>query len=166
MVSFVSLPLFAGLIILQSAVISRMPLLQGTADLSLLVIIAWSFQEKVKNAWQWAVIAGILGSLATALPFGTLAIAYLGASTLTLALKRRVWKGPILAMLIATLLGSLLFHITTYLAVTTTGLIISPIQAIELILLPGTLLNILICIPVFIIVRDFANFLYPNELEV
>ncbi len=162
----ISFPLFAGLVILQSAIISRMPLLQGTADLVLLCLVAWAIQDKVHNAWQWAVVAGVIASLATALPFGTLLIAYLLITSLAQAIKRRIWKAPLLAMLATTLIGSVIVYLISYLAVSAKGILLPFFQVIELVVLPGTLLNLLLAVPVFILVRDLAGWLYPEELEV
>ena len=162
----IAFPLFTGLVILQSAIVSRMPLLQGTADLVLLFLMAWSIQERVKNAWQWAVVAGGMASLATALPFWTLPIGYLIVFGVAQALKRRIWKAPLLAMLATTLAGTILLNLISYLAVSTKGIFLPFFQVIELVMLPGVLLNMLLAIPVYILVRDLAGWLYPEELEV
>jgi len=162
----ISFPLFASLVILQSAIISRMPLLQGTADLVLLFLISWAIQEKVSNAWQWAVVAGVIANIATALPFGTLLIAYLLITSLAQLIKRRIWKAPLLALLATTLIGSVIVNLISYLAVSTKGILLPFFQVIELVILPGTLLNLLLAIPIYILVRDLALWLYPEELEV
>jgi hypothetical protein len=162
----VSIPLFIGLVMLQSAVISRMPLLQGTADLVLLVLIAWALQERVKTAWHWAIVASIFASTSTALPFGTLILAYLLVTGFAIYIRRRIWKAPMLAMLASAFTGTVITLIISYLAVTITGVLIPPILVLNLVILPGVLLNLLLSIPVFILVRDFANWVYPEELEV
>jgi cell shape-determining protein MreD len=162
----VSIPLFAGLVIFQSAIMSRMQMLQGTADLVLLFLIAWAIQNQVQNSWQWAVVAGLIGSMATALPFGTLLIIYLIVTRLGLIIKTRVWKAPLLAMLATTFIGTIAHYFVSYLAVTTKGIFLPPLQVIELVVLPGILLNIILAIPVYVLVRDLANWLYPEELEV
>jgi hypothetical protein len=48
---------------------------------------------------------------------------------------------------------------------TISGVIIPMTSAMNLILLPGLLLNLILAIPVFSIVHDLAGWLYPEELE-
>ena len=71
-----SIPIFAVLLMLQTAVFSRVPLLQGTTDLVLLAVVAWALQRKVQTAWQWAIVAGVMVSFVSAMPFGTLLLGY------------------------------------------------------------------------------------------
>jgi hypothetical protein len=46
------------------------------------------------------------------------------------------------------------------------GVSVSFIDMFNLILLPSLLLNLILAIPVFSIMRDVAGWLYPEELEV
>src|SRR4030042_5013604 len=165
MSNLVGLFLFGVLAILQSTIVSRMPLLNGTADLILLFIVAWALQDRVESAWQWCLIGGIFASLYSALPFCSLVIAYLVATGIARLLKRRIWKAPFLAMLAATFLGTLVTQLISVLARFISGGSIPLINVLNLILLPGILLNLILAIPVFSIMHDMAGWLYPEELE-
>jgi len=165
MINLVGLILFGLLAILQSTIVTRMPLLNGTADLILLFIVAWALQDRVESAWQWCLIGGIFASLYTALPFGSLVIAYLIGTGIARRLKRRVWKAPFLAMLAATFIGTLVVHLITLIARLIMGVNIPVTSVLNLILLPGLLLNLILAIPVFSIMHDMAGWLYPEELE-
>jgi rod shape-determining protein MreD len=165
MINLVGVILFGILAILQSTIVSRMQLLNGTADLLLLFIVAWALQDRVESAWQWCLIGGIFASLYSALPFGTYVIAYLIATGIARILKRRVWKGPFLAMLAATFLGTLVVQLVSLVARLVTGVNIPMTSALNLILIPGMLLNLLLAIPVYSIMHDLAGWLYPEELE-
>ena len=77
---------------LQSVAVSRLSLLHGTADLPLLAVIAWRFHERVTTAWQWTLIAGLLVSVLSALPFSTFFWAYLLVTAVARIFRRRVWK--------------------------------------------------------------------------
>jgi len=57
----VAFPILALAVILQSAIVSRISLLSGYADLVLVIVIGWALQEGVTTAWHWAVLAGALG---------------------------------------------------------------------------------------------------------
>ncbi len=166
MVYLVGFLLFGILAILQSTIVSTMPLLNGTADLILLFIIAWALQDRVENTWVWCLIGGVFASLYSALPFGIYILAYLACAILARLLKRRIWKAPFLAMLAATFIGTLIVQVFAFTARTISGVSISILNVLNLIILPSLLLNLLLAIPIYAITRDMANWLYPEELKV
>jgi rod shape-determining protein MreD len=152
--------------IIQSTIVSRVPLLNGTADLILLMIIAWALQDRVDTYWQWCLIGGIFASLYSALPFGLYIVAYLLCVGISRLLKRRIWKAPFLAMLTGTFIGTLVVLLISLAVRILSGVSMSYLSVINLILLPSVLLNLILAIPVFSIMRDLSNWLYPQELEV
>lgn len=149
---------------LQVAIISQITLLNGHADLLLLVLCGWTIQERVQNPWQWLVIGGLLTQFVSALPFGVPLIGYAAAVGVTLFLRRRLWQSPIFGMLLAVFLTSLLNFGIQWFALTLAGSNLPIVTVINNILLPGTLLNLLMAIPVYGWVRDLAEWLYPEEL--
>ncbi len=151
--------------ILQTAVFSRITLIAGTTDLILLFLIAWSLQEEVKNAWLWAAVAGILISLVSAMPFFAPLIGYLGAVGLSKMLQRRVWRIPILAMFIVTLLGTLFQQALYVLALQVQGAPLSWAQSFDAVILPGILLNFIFALPIYAIANDLVGRIYPLEVE-
>jgi len=166
MKNLVGLFLFGVLAIFQSTIVSTMPLLNGTADLILLFIVAWALQDRVDSAWQWCLIAGIYASIYSAVPFGSFIIAYMICVGIARLLKRRIWKAPFLAMLAATFICTLVVQLISLGARLITGVSIPFINVLNLILLPSLILNLILAIPVFSIMHDMANWLYPEELEV
>jgi rod shape-determining protein MreD len=166
MKNLVGLILFGILAIIQSTIVSTMPLLNGTADLILLFIIAWALQDQVDSAWQWCLIGGIFASLYSAIPFGSFIPAYLICVGIARLLKRRIWKAPFLAMLAATFICTLVVLLISLSARLFTGVSIPLMSVLNLIILPSLLLNLILAIPVFSIMRDMAVWLYPEELEV
>jgi rod shape-determining protein MreD len=166
MKNLLGLILFGILAIIQSTIVSTMPLLNGTADLILLFIVAWALQDRVDSAWQWCLIGGIFASLYSALPIGSFIIAYMICLGIARFLKRRIWKAPFLAMLAATFICTLLVQLLSLGIRFLTGVSIPLMNVLNLILLPSLLLNLILAIPVFAIVRDLAHWLYPEELEV
>ncbi len=166
MKNIVGLLLFGILAVIQSTIVSNIPLLNGTADLILLFIIAWALQDRVDSAWQWCLIGGILVSLYSALPFGAYIVAYFICVGIARLLKRRIWKAPFLAMLAATFVGTVVVAVISLVARMLGGVSLPIISVLNLILLPSLLLNLLLAIPIFAIMHDMAGWLYPAELEV
>ena len=58
--NLVAVPVILLTVILQSAVISRVYLLSGSADLPLVMLAAWALQDGVDSAWHWAIATGLL----------------------------------------------------------------------------------------------------------
>ncbi len=165
MAILISIPLFIVLTILQSAIVSRMPLLHGSADLFLLVVIAWALQERVRIAWHWSLVAALMMGFVSSLPYYVPLITYLGITGLTVLIRRRIWKVPILAMVVITLTGTLFSHIISALAVRLGGARLPWLDVLQLITLPSLLLNLLLAAPVYAIVGDIAQWVYPEEIE-
>jgi rod shape-determining protein MreD len=165
MTILVALPLLGVLLVLQSAVFSRIPLLHGTADLVLLAIIAWALQKRVQTAWHWGIIGGLLVSFVSALPLGVVMGGYLLAVGLALALRSRVWQVPVLAMMVATFFGTMIVHLITMVVLRVSGVPLPWLQTLNLVILPSVLLNLLLALPFYVMLGDLARWLHPEELE-
>jgi rod shape-determining protein MreD len=154
------------LLILQSVLVSRLPLLHGTADIILLVLVAWALQEKVKHAWGWALIAGLMVSLISAMPYFSPLIGYLLIVGIARFLQRHVWQMPILAMFVATVVGTLIQQALFYVVLQIHGTPLPLSESLSLIILPSALLNLLLSLPVYALVSDLANWVYPVEVQI
>lgn len=163
--TLLAIPVLGGLMILQTSLLSRFPLLQGSSDLVMLAVIAWALQKRVETAWQWCIIGGLIFSLVSALPVGVALIAYSLVTVLALLLRRHVWQAPILAMLLTTFLGTLIMHVIALAAIAVSGTSLPLGEVVNFITLPSLLLNLLLAIPVYAIIHDLAKWLYPEELE-
>ncbi len=161
----ISIPILSAVVILQTAVLSKMQLLQGSADLMLLVLTAWSLQKQVKTAWLWSLVGGTMVSLVSAMPFGVLLGGYLLVTALTLFLRQHIWKAAFLTMLLAVFCGTLILHSLSLLARWLTGASLPALAVFNLITLPSLLLNLLLSLPVYLVIRDLADWLHPEEIE-
>jgi len=164
--TLIAIPILGVLVIVQSSIFSRIPLLQGTPDLVLLAILAWALQKKVDTAWQWCIIGSLMVTLVSALPLGAVFVGYGIATAIALALRRRIWQIPLLAMFIVTFLGTVILNGISLLALWLTGNPVPVLESLNLITLPGILLNLLLAIPAYGLLHELAGWLYPEELEV
>lgn len=153
------------LAVLQTAIFSRLPLLNGTADLFLLVITAYALQERVTDPWLWAVIGGLVVSFITALPFPTTLVAYLFVTALALLLRRRVWQTPALAMFAIVFIGTLVVQGFSVAVLKIFGTPIDLGDAMNLVILPSLMLNMLLALPVHAMIADLVPWVYPMDLE-
>lgn len=152
--------------ILQTTIFSQARLVSGTADMILLFLAAWSLQEHVKNGWIWTVISGILISLVSAMPYFAPLIGYVGVVAISKGLQRRVWRTPLLAMLIVVLLGTFFQQSLYVLVLQISGAPISWLESLDRVILPSALLNLIFSLPIYAIAKDLAGRIAPQEVEV
>lgn len=164
--NIIGIPLLALAVIVQSSIASQFSLLAGSADLVLVIMAAWALQEGVTTAFQWAFLGSIMMGLASHLPWFIYLSGYFGVVFLALLLQQRVWQVPLLAMFSVTFLGTLLVHLLTYGYLVLTGDPLPFGDSMGLITLPSVLLNMLVAIPIFSMMRDLAHWVFPNVEEV
>ncbi|MBN1535347.1 MAG: hypothetical protein JW908_01355 [Anaerolineales bacterium] len=164
--TIIAIPVFGILIILQSTIINRMALLQGTPNVLLLTVVAWALHKRVRTPWHWCIIGGLVYTIASSLPFGVALIGFIMITGVTLFLRRHTWQVPLLIMLILSFIGTILFQGICLLGVKISGNPIPVMDAIGLIILPSVILNIIFAIPIYAIISDLANWVYPEEIEV
>ena len=163
MKNLVALPILALAFMLQTAVVSRITLLSGSADLVLLILVSWALQEQVETAWHWAALAGLMAAFVSGLPPVVLLIAYLLAVSLARYVLRQIWQTPVLALFTVTFFSTLLLHLITYLSLLFRGTSVSFGDALALITLPSVFLNFLLALPVHSFIRDLALWVSPVE---
>ena len=157
----ISIPIILLAVILQSAVISRVTLLSGVADLPLVMLAAWAMQDQVETAWHWAVAAGSLVGFISGMPWFIPMIAYLVVVLLAQLLQQRVWQAPLLAMFLVSFVGTVVLHLLSLGYLQLMGAPLQIPDVLGLITLPAVLLNLLIAIPVYAVMRDLAGWAYP-----
>jgi rod shape-determining protein MreD len=150
---------------LQTVIISRLPLLSGTADLVLLVLLAWSLQAKVRHSWVWALVGGLMVSYVSAMPMFTPLIGYMIVVGIARIFQRRIWQIPILAMFAATVLGTFLIQILDIVVLFISGRSIPFQDSFTFVTLPSALLNLLLALPIYALMTDVAKWVYPQEVE-
>lgn len=165
MAILIALPILSFLAIFQAAVVSRLPLLQGSADLVLIVLIAWALQERVRSAWQWAVLGGFIVGFISVIPLMVPLLSYLAITALALLVRRRIWETPILAMFFLTLIGSLVSQLASW-AYLSIGTPLPVLDVLRLILLPSVILNLILAAPIYAVIKDLAEWVYPEDLAI
>lgn len=160
--NLVAIPLLALIVIVQSAIVPSFSLLSGYADVLLVLLAAWALQEGVHTSLQWAFLGSVMLSLVSHLPWYIYLASYAGMVLLARVLQARVWQVPLLAMFIVTFLGTILMHLLTYTYLFFSGHPLPLGDTMGLVTLPSVLLNLLIAIPLFGMMRDLARWVYPS----
>ena len=164
--NLVAVPVILLTVILQSAVISRVYLLSGIADLPMVMLAAWALQEEVDSAWHWAAATGLLVGFISGISWLVPFSGYLAIVVLARIFQRRVWQAPLLAMFSITFLGTITLSFLSIVALRLAGVDLPIGDVLGLLTLPAVLLNMLIAIPVYAVMRDLARWVYPSpEVE-
>ncbi len=161
--NIVAFPLLGLAIILQSSIVSQMRLISGYADLPLLMLAAWALQERVKSAWHWASVACLMIGFVSGMPWPVVVVGYLGVIFLAQILQKRVWQAPMLAMFSVTFIGTLFIHTLSFVVLRVLGTPLPIADVANLITLPSLLLNMLFSIPIYAMMRDLSQWVYPQE---
>jgi rod shape-determining protein MreD len=163
MTALLSIPILGFLTILQSAVVSRLPLSQGTADLILVFLVAIALQKNLKYTWIWSISGGLFVDFFSGLPFGVFTISYLTVTGLSVFLRDRIWRFSFLMQLLVVLVGTVISHGISYLILFLQGASLPIIQVLQFITLPSLILNIMLSLPIFLLTQDVINQFQPVE---
>ncbi len=159
--NLIAIPLLALVVILQSAVVPMFALLSGTADVLLVILAAWARQDGVTTAFQWALLGSLMISLLSHLPWFIYLIGYGSVVLLARILQKRVWQVPLLAMFSVTFLGTLFMHVMSFAYLRLYGNSAPISDTLGFITLPSVLLNLLLAIPLFGMMRDLSRWVFP-----
>jgi len=159
--NLIAVPVIILAVILQSAIVSGVKLLSGFADLPLVMLAAWALQDEVETAWHWAIATGALVGFVSGISWLVPMASYLAVVTLAQVLQRRVWQAPLLAMFSVTFLGTIGLSIISLVVLRFSGIPLVIADVFGLLTLPGILLNMLMAIPVYAVMRDLARWVYP-----
>jgi len=164
--NLIAVPVILLTVILQSAVVSRVYLLSGIADLPLVMLAAWALQDQVDSAWHWAAATGLLVGFISGISWIVPVLGYIAVVLLAQILQRRVWQAPLLAMFSITFLGTIIVSALSLMVLRFSGVPLPISDVFGLLTLPGVLLNMLLAIPVYAVMRDLARWVYPSpEVE-
>jgi hypothetical protein len=161
----IGLPIMLFAAILQSSVISSLNLISGSADIIILVIIAWTINERVRNAWIWAALGILFTSVFSSMPFFVYLFSYGSVFWISDLFHRKIWQAPLLIMLGVSLVGTFLEQGLAMLALQLNGIAFSFSKAFSQIFLPSLLLNLLLAIPVFAVFHYLAKKVYSEKME-
>ena len=161
--NLVAAPVILLAVMMQSAIVSRIYVLSGIADLPLVMLAAWALQDEVNTAWQWAVATGLLVGFVSGIAWFVPVISYLIVVILAQFLQRRVWQAPLLAMFVITFLGTIVLYLLSFVTLRLSGVPLSVSDTLGLLTLPGVLLNILLAIPAYAVMRDLSRWVHPSS---
>jgi len=164
-ITLTGIPLVILLVIVQTSVISRLDISYGMIDLVLVTLIAVGIHPKSRYIVYWFLFAGFLLAIISPVRLMYPLIPYVITGITVEILRKRIWRIPLLLMAILTFLGSLLTQIFAYLTIYFTQTQLPFTDSLFQVSLPSITLNILICIPVYLVIKDWGDTIFPQEVE-
>jgi rod shape-determining protein MreD len=158
-----SIPTLILVAILQSVVVSRLPLNQGVADLMLVLLTAIAMQKRIHTAWQWSIVGGLVTDYLSGLPFGIFTISYLIATALATLLRERIWRFTFLMQLLVVLVGTVISQGLSFIVLFLQGSSLDLVTVLRVITMPSIILNFMLSLPIFVLTGDILDQISPQE---
>jgi hypothetical protein len=152
--------------VLQNSIVTRLQMLEGAADLVLLVLVSWIMLSDRKHHWQLGIFAGLLVGLSSAIPWWIPVVSYTIFVLAVTYVQRRVWQVPIWLMLTATFFGTLVIYSVEVFYLWITAVSLNLVEVLNIVILPSVVLNMLAALPVYGLVGEIAKRIFPKEVEV
>jgi len=161
----IGIPTIIFLVILQSTIVSRLNLSFGSTDIVMLVLIALGLQQNTKRTILWFAIGGSMMAIFSAIPLMYPLIPYIIISLIIDYLKKRIWKIPLLLMILVSFVGTVICNSMAFVIISITRVPLPITESINSVILPSVALNIVLGIPIFLLVRDWSKWLNPRDEE-
>ena len=158
-------PILFLCMMLQMVVVNKLPILYGYADIILLVIIVYAMHSGAKNAWFWAILAGLFYGYVSKIPLLIPVIVFSSIILASKYIKSRIWQMPILAYIFLVIMGTFLFQILSLIGLKFNGSAIPIMETINVIVIPSVLLNLIFAVPVYYIFNDFLDVVFLERSE-
>jgi len=134
----------------------------GHPSLVLVFIVSWALLTPPSDAIPWALMGGVLADLLSIAPLGASSLAYVLAVGAIHTTFGQIHHRNILFPPLAAALATTISHIVLFIILILFGHIGFSIEALLGWVLPSTLLNLLLIIPVFRIMGRIVAFFRPQ----
>ena len=159
----IGLPILAVAGFIQVGFFGQIRLINGTSDLILLCLVAWTINDKPKYSWILVIAGGLIMSYISAMPMNGYIWMYLIIWLIIRFIKMRVWQMPLILMLFVTILGTLLISAGTLGLLFLQNASVNYLDALRTIIIPSLVMNLLLAIPVYAFLNDVINTIFVNE---
>lgn len=163
---YVAVPVLLLAAALQASVFNRIRFLSGGFDLVLIIVLAWSLVQRGNDGPVWALVGGLFADVLSGGPPGAFTLA-LSVVTLAVALTEgRFYKTNFIVALIASVLGTLLFHLLYLTVLIAFGYPINLTDALALSTFPSAILNFLLMMPVYQAAKWLSAIVNPPKVDI
>lgn len=161
---YLAVPVLLLFSVFQISVISRIQLINGTADIILLTIAAWGIRDKNRSVFLWGLVGGLFISITSSMPLLTPIIPYMVIAILTQIFQTRIWQAPIISVIVVVIIGTLFQHVFNLFVLLIDGLELNWLTALQVVTLPTIFLNLILLFPVYILINDLRKWATREEI--
>jgi hypothetical protein len=151
--------------VLQNSIVTRLQMLQGAADLVLLVLVSWVLLADEKRHWHWGLLAGWLVGISSAVPFWVPIIGYVSFVLIISWVQRQVWQVPIWLLVTSTFFGTIFILGLEIMYMWFTAVPYDLLEMLNIVVLPSLVLNMIMILPVYALVGELTKRLFPKEVD-
>ncbi len=151
--NYLSVPILALAVALQSGVIPQFRILGGSPDLVFLVVLAWSVHAPLEAGVTWAIVGGIMQDLLSAAPTGMSAIGIVLVVFLVSRLTEQLYSVGLLLLAGMVAVGTLIQQGVLFVLLWLMGTPVDLISDFTYVILPTMVYNLLFIWPVYWFIR-------------
>ena len=160
--SFLGIVLLGLVAILKSTLMPHLRVVGGAPDLMLLMVASWALLAPHTEAFFWAFVGGLAQDLLSGVPLGTSSLGLLLVALLANMLQAQLYRSNVVIPLFVTLVGSVVFYLVVMGVLTLTGHAVDWIYNLVNITAPTVILNLILALPVFAVIRYLYERLNPR----
>lgn len=163
---FIGIPLLALAAVVESTVLPDLRVLSGgTLNVVLVFVLSWTLAGDWSGGLVWGFIGGLLLDLLSGGPFGKSALALVLVAYVASWSEGQFWRSHILLPLAAAMLGTLVYHLVVFFVLVVNGTSLDWLSALTGVLLPALLINTLVIVPIFWLLRAVHAVVYPAAVK-
>lgn len=162
----VGIPILVVAVILQTTLANHFRLLGGGFDLTLTIVLAWNLVQRESSGPLWAFIGGILADVFSGGPFGVTTLALVACSLIIALTEGRFYQTNWVVAVAASIVGTIFYHLLYLILLAAGDHPVPWADALTLITLPSTLLNLLLMLPVYQSAKWLARQVAAPHVEI
>ncbi len=165
MSGYLSIPVLALAVVVQSTLVPEARLGGAMPDLVFLLALSWSLMGGFERGVVWAIVGGVLEDLVSAAPVGTTALGLVLVCFLASLLLRRVSPRNMVYPALAAAAGTPVAHLVVLLVLILTGRPLPLLDLFFYVTLPSMIYNAVVMIPVYRVMGAFYLASRPRRLD-
>jgi rod shape-determining protein MreD len=151
---------------LQATIFAHIRFLNGGFDLVLIIVLAWSLVQRGNDGPVWALVGGLFADALSGGPPGAFTLALAGVTLAVALTEGRFYKTNFIVALIASVLGTLLFHLIYLTVLIAFGYPINFTDALALSTFPSAILNFLLMLPAYQTAKWLSALVNPPKVDI
>jgi rod shape-determining protein MreD len=160
------IPILIAIAILQSSLLNNLRFLNGGMDVMLIVVTAWSLVQRGSDGPLWAFAGGVLADSFSGGPPGAITFSLVMVTFLVAVTEGRFYKANIIAALLFSVLGTLVFHLLYLIALAVSGHPVDFAETLALATFPSAVLNFLLMFPTYQAAKWLSTLIAPPKVEI